>query len=270
MFRQVTPRSKKAGAFMMLELTFHSAVRNIRNSNAIVGLVVSIFQSLVMVAVFMFMMTFLGRGNAGIRGDQLLYVMSGVFMFMTHTKTLQAVAKSDGPTSAMMKHSPMNTIVATAAAALSTLYQQVLSVVVILFFYHALFKPISFDQPVGAAMMFLLAWAYGIAVGLCFKAATPWAPEFFSIATTVYARVNMIASGKMFVANATPSFILSWFWWNPLFHIIDQSRGYVFLNYEPHHSSVEYPIIVMVSIFMIGLMLENFTRRYASVSWGAK
>lgn len=272
MFRPEPHRTKSASAFAMLELVFHSSVRNIRksNGNAIVALVTSIFQSLIMVLVFLFLMTYLGGGNRGIRGDTLLYVMSGVFMFMTHTKTIAAVAKSDGPTAAMMKHSPMDTIVAIAAASLATLYQQVLSVVVILFFYHAIWNPITIDQPVGAVMMFLLAWASGIAIGMVFKALTPWAPEFFGVATSVYSRINMIASGKMFVANATPTWILAWFWWNPLFHIIDQTRGFVFLNYDPHYSTIGYPLKVTIAIFMIGLMIENYTRRHASLSWGAK
>ena len=272
MFRQDHHHSKRAGAFAMLELIFHSSVRNIRKShgNAIVGLVITIVQSVIMVLVFMFMMSYLGGGNRGIRGDPLLYVMSGVFMFMTHTKTISAVAKSDGPTAAMMKHSPMNPLVAIAASALATLYQQVLSVVVILFFYHALINPITIDQPVGAFMMMLLAWGSGIAIGMVFKAATPWSPEAFGIATNVYSRINMIASGKMFVANATPTWILSWFWWNPLFHIIDQSRGFIFLNYDPHYSTIAYPVKVTIAIFMIGLMMENYTRRHASVSWGAR
>ncbi len=272
MFRPETQRNKTSGAFAMTELVFHSAVRNLRksNGNAVVGLVISVVQSILMVMVFLFMMTYLGGGNRGIRGDRLLYVMSGVFLYMTHTKTIAAVAKSDGPTSAMMKHSTMNPLVAIAAAALSTLYQQILSITVILFFYHAIFTPISIDQPVGAFMMLLLAWVSGIAIGMVFKSATPWAPEFFGIATSLYSRINMIASGKMFVANATPTWILSWFWWNPLFHIIDQSRGFIFLNYDPHYSTVAYPVKVTIVIFMIGLIIENYTRRFASVSWSAR
>ncbi len=272
MFRPALPRSKRSSAFAMSELIFHTAVRNLRktNGNAIMGLVISIIQSVIMVLVFMFMMNYLGGKNRGIRGDQLLYVMSGVFMFMTHAKTMSAVAKSDGPTSSMMKHAPMNPIISIVAAALSTLYQQILAISVILFFYHAMFKPITIDQPVGAFLMLLLAWFSGISVGMIFKAATPWAPEFFGIATTLYSRINMIASGKMFVANATPTWILSWFWWNPLFHIIDQSRGFVFLNYTPHYSTIAYPVKVTVALFMIGLMAENYTRRHASLSWGAR
>jgi ABC-type polysaccharide/polyol phosphate export permease len=81
--------------------------------------------------------------------------------------------------------------------------------------------------------------------------------------------MNMIASGKMFVANATPSYILAMFDWNPLFHCIDQERGFVFVNYYPHHSNYVYPIIVSVVCITIGLMAEFFTRKYASESWSA-
>jgi ABC-type polysaccharide/polyol phosphate export permease len=51
----------------------------------------------------------------------------------------------------------------------------------------------------------------------------------------------MIASGKMFVANTLPPAMLAMFDWNPLFHIIDQCRGFVFNNYFPRNSNWEYP-----------------------------
>jgi ABC-type polysaccharide/polyol phosphate export permease len=85
----------------------------------------------------------------------------------------------------------------------------------------------------------------------------------------VYQRANMIASGKMLVANATPTSILRIFDWNPLFHTIDQGRGFIFLNYHPRYSSIEYPVIVTAVCLMIGLMGEYYTRKNASLSWGA-
>jgi ABC-type polysaccharide/polyol phosphate export permease len=80
----------------------------------------------------------------------------------------------------------------------------------------------------------------------------------------------MIASGKMFVANAMPGYILVFFTWNPLFHTIDQARGYIFLNYNPHFSSVSYPLYLSVGLMFLGLMGEFYTRRTASISWEAK
>ncbi|MGL6209586.1 MAG: ABC transporter permease [Paracoccaceae bacterium] len=271
MFRPAIPRTGLMSAFVMLELIFHAAVRSIRKShgNAVVGLLMAIVQSVLMVLIFYIMLSILGGRQIAIRGDFMLYIMSGVFMFMTHTKTLQAVASSDGPTSTMMKHAPMNTIVAIASAALGTLYKQVLSAGVILFVYNTMIARITIDQPVQTIGVFLLAWGSGIAIGMIFKAATPWQPEFFSVATTVYARANMIASGKMFVANMMPTSLLAWFDWNPLFHVIDQARGFIFLNYNPHYSSLSYPLIVMGILIVLGLIGEHYTRKHASVSWGA-
>lgn len=271
MFQPNVRTSSVTSGLALLELIFHASVRNIRKThgNAMVGLLMSIVQSLIMVVIMIFMFDILGMRGTAVRGDFVLYIMTGVFNFATHAKTLSAVARSDGPTSAMMKHSPMNTIVAIASAALGSLYLQVLSAGVILFMYHTLWTPITIHQPVYVAGMFLLSWASGIGVGMVFKAATPWQPELFAVLTTIYSRANMIFSGKMFLANATPTYILSMYTWNPLFHSIDQTRGFMFENYHPHYSSIWYPICVTLVLMVLGLMGENFTRRHASVSWGA-
>ena len=271
MFRPDIKRTHVTSAFGMLELIFHAAVRNVRkqHGNAVIGLLMSIIQSVLMVVIMVFMFDLLGMRGAALRGDFVLYIMSGVFNFATHAKTIGAVSKSDGPTSAMMKHSPMNTIVAVAGAALGALYLQTLSAGCILFFYHTLWTPIYIHEPVKVAGMYLLSWASGIGVGMVFKAATPWQPELFGILTSIYARANMIFSGKMFLANTMPASRLHYYTWNPLFHSIDQTRGYMFQNYHPHNSSIEYTIWVTFTLIVIGLMGENFTRKHVSASWGA-
>ena len=271
MFRTEVRKTPANSALAMLELIFHASVRHVRKShgNAVIGLLMNIFQTVLLTAVFFFMFDVLGmRGNA-IRGDFLLYVMSGIFMFMTHAKAIAAVTSADGPTSAMMKHSPMNPIISIAAAALGTLYTQTLSATLVLYFYHAIWHPITIFDPVGTFGMFLLSWISGVAVGMIFKAATPWQPDVVGIVSQIYQRANMIASGKMFVANAAPH-ILHFFDWNPLFHTIDQGRGYIFLNYNPHYSNISYPITVTAICLVIGLMGEFYTRKHASASWGAK
>lgn len=272
MFRPDVRVTPARSGFAILELIFHAAVRHIRKThgNAVLGLVMSIVQSIIMIGIFVFMLQIFGDRVAKVRGDFVLYVMTGVFNFATHAKTLAAVAGSDGPTSAMMKHSPMNTIVAICSSALGSLYLQTLSAICILFFYHVLWTPITIHQPVGVAAMFLLSWASGIGVGMILKAATPWQPELFTIVTSIYARANMIFSGKMFLANATPTHILAMYTWNPLFHSIDQTRGFMFENYHPHYSSITYPVVVTAVLMVVGLMGENFTRKHASASWGAK
>lgn len=273
MFQQSTFRQSGLGAAITIaELVYHSVVRNIRKThgNAVLSILMNMVQAAIFVLAFYVMFTILGLRGAALRGDFLLYIMSGIFLYMTHTKTLGAVVGSEGPASPMMQHAPLNTIIVIAAAALGTLYIQVLSLFVILFIYHTVFTPITIEQPVQAFGMLLVAWYTGLALGVMLLALKPWFPTFVSIFTTIYQRVNMIASGKMFVANTLPAFMLALFDWNPLFHAIDQTRGYVFINYTPRYSSYEYALIVGTVCLMIGLMGEFYTRRHASVSWSAR
>jgi ABC-type polysaccharide/polyol phosphate export permease len=272
MFRSTARKTRVGTALAMLEVIFHASVRNVRktNGNAVAGLLLSIFQTVLLVAVFYLMFHLLGMRRVAVRGDFMLYLMSGIFLFMIHTKAIGAVLRTDGPTSPMMKHAPMNPIVSIASAALASLYTQVLSVAVVLYLYHVLFMPLTIDQPVGAAAMVLLSWASGVGIGMVFLAAKPWNPEAINVTSSIYLRINMIASGKMFLANAMPMFIIDLFDWNPLFHTIDQGRGFLFLNYFPHYSSLMYPVWFTLVCVLIGLMGEFYTSRRASVSWGAR
>ncbi len=218
MFQQTAPKTTFASALNVAELIYHSVVHNIRKThgNAMMSILRNMLQAAIFVMAFFVMFTILGMRSAALRGDFLLYIMSGIFLFMTHTKTLGAVVGAEGPSSPMMKHAPMNTIIAIAAAALSTLYIQVLSLFAILFIYHAAWTPITIDQPIQAFGMLLLAWFTGISIGMVLLALKPWFPTFVGIVSTVYQRANMIASGKMFVANALPNFMIAMFDWTPV------------------------------------------------------
>jgi len=170
----------------------------------------------------------------------------------------------------MMKHAPMTTMIALAAAALGALYIQMLSLILIMSVYHLAFNPVVIYDPSGVMFMLMIAWFTGVAVGMVLLAIKPWAPAFTQIFTTIYQRANMIASGKMFLANSLPSFMLAMFDWNPLFHVIDLARGYAFINYNPRYSNWEYAVWVGVVLMVIGLMGEFYTRKHASASWSAR
>jgi ABC-type polysaccharide/polyol phosphate export permease len=258
--------------FETLGLIYHAGVRKMRQThhNAVLGLVMAIVQALLMLLVMYFMMSLFGMRKIAVRGDFMLYVMSGVFMFMTHIKAIGAVASAEGPTSPMMMHAPMNPIISIMGAALGSLYQQTLAASVILFVYHALWNPITIDDPVGMLGMYLLSWFAGIGIGMVFLSAMPWQPEAVGILKTLYQRANVIASGKMVLANNLATNRRDWFDWNPLFHTIDQGRGFIFLNYTPRFTHYDYAIYFSLVCMMIGLMAEYFTRQHASVSWNKR
>ena len=266
------PQSGLGSAMAMFEVIYHSIVRSVRktHNNAFMAIALNMLQMVIFVLAFYVMFSVLGLRGAAIRGDFLVYIMTGIFLYMTHVKSLGAVVGAEGPSSPMMQHAPMNTVVSIASAALGALYVQVLSLFLILFVYHVAFTPLHIDQPFPAFGMLLLAWFTGCALGVVLLAIKPWFPTFVSIFTQIYQRANMIASGKMFVANTLPSFMLAMFDWNPLFHAIDQSRGYAFINYNPRYSTWEYAFWVGVVLLMIGMMGEFYTRRHASLSWNAR
>ena len=265
-------RSGISGTLAFLEQVYFGTVRSMRKSsgrNAVLGLIGSMAQTVVFVMAFYFMFQLMGVRTSPIKGDYMLYIISGIAMFMIHNTAVQTVSKAEGPTSGMMQHAPMNTMIAVCSAALQSLYQQTITVGTILLIYHLAFNPVYIFNPIGLAGVFLLSWFTGVAIGMVFLALTPWHPPLVNILLMVCRRVNMLASGKMFVANTLPSFMLAMFDWNPLFHCLDQARGIMFINYSPMHSNLSYPPKVPLVAMVLGLMCEFFTPKRASMSWGS-
>jgi len=264
-------RNTVSSFFGIVSVIYHTMVQNIRGGhrNAVVGIFLMIMRSVIMVGVFYAMFVLIGVRSSPIRGDFILYIMSGIFLYMIHVTTVRSLARAVSPNEPTMLHSPMNTVIAFLASALSMLYQQTFAIIAMLLVYHLVVTPISIDQPVQAYGMLLIAWGSGCAVGLIFGVLTPWFPNAMPLIMNFYIRANMIASGKMFLANTLPASMLALFDWNPLFHAIDQARGFVFLHYNPMNSEIAYPVILTLVLLLIGLMAEFFSRQHASVSWFA-
>lgn len=271
LFERRKTKSMAGAAFTLSALIYHQTVYDLRTSsrNALAGLAIIVFQNLALVAVFMGMYYLIGIRTSPVRGDFLLFIMSGIFVYMTHVKAVGAVSSSYSVSKAVMKHEPLSAAVLISASALSALYQQVLGCFVILSFYHLAVKQITIDQWQGVAGMFMLAWFSGCCIGMVFLGIRPWAPKAAGVITTLYSRINMFASGKMMVANSIPGFLLPWFDWNPLFHLIDQGRGFMFINYTPRVTDLLYPVWVSIAALMVGLLINFTTRKYESASWGA-
>lgn len=125
-------------------MIYHEIVREVRKShgNACLALLTDMLQTIVFVAAFYVMFSVLSLRDATVRGDFLLYIMSGIFLFLCHTEALSAVVSSEGPTSAMMKHAHMTTAIAICSSALGSPYIQLLSLFLVLFGSHVIFTPV--------------------------------------------------------------------------------------------------------------------------------
>lgn len=275
MFQKSAPSNRAASAVNILELIYHDTVRSIRKThgNAFMSIAISVFQSLMFVLFFYVMFSIMGLKGLALRGDFVIFLLTGIFMFMTHNKAVGAVLGSEGPASPMLQHAPMNTVISIISGMLSTLYIQVLAMFFILFVYDVAINPNVLNEivdPPRVMGMLLLSWFSGGAIGLVFLALKPWLPGLTGTLSTLYKRANMIASGKMFVANQLPSTMIAIFDWNPLFHTIDQARGFAFINYVPRYTDWHYVMYLSLTLLMVGLMGEFYTRKHASASWSAR
>lgn len=264
-------RTLAEAAFTHGELVYHAIVRKVRTSSgsASLGLLNEVIQILVMVAMFYAMYSFMGLRGLTIRGDFVVFLLTGVFLFLTHNKAISSTMSAATSIDAITQHAPMTTIISILGNALSALYLQVLALFFIVIVVHVLRGGLDILNPVGLIMPFLLSWASGCAIGLLFMAARPVAPRPIALLCTMYRRANMVSSGKMVPANMMSGSMVSFFSWNPLFHTIDQARGHAFVNYYPHNSDLMYAVWFTVVALVIGLMGERWLSKNMSQSWNA-
>ncbi|MFQ5621946.1 MAG: ABC transporter permease [Paracoccaceae bacterium] len=265
-------RSLVDSAFSVGELIYHNVVRAVRKQSggATLGLLYSVSMSLIMLAVFYLMYETLQLRHLVIRGDFVVYLLTGIFLFLTHNLAIRRVMTAETPIGPMMKHPPMNSVIAIASTAFSVLYLQTLSMFLVLFAVHVLRGGLDYANPGGMVLPFLLAWSSGVAIGLIFRVLKPFFPRLIPMFAAFYRRANMITSGKMLPANFMGATMAKWFSWNPLFHAIDQSRGEAFINYYPRYTNIEYPIYFTVVVITIGLMADFSLRKNMSLSWGKR
>jgi len=252
------------------ELVYHSIVRSVRTASgsAALGLLNELGETVIMFAMFYIIMIFMSMGGIALRGDPVVFVLTGVLLFMLHNQAISKVMGAASPTSPIMKHRPMTTMISIMSACLAQLYIQVLAMGLIIIVVHVLRGGLDIQTPSGLFVPVAVAWGSGVAIGLIFLVAKPFAPNLVPILSQVYRRANMVTSGKMMPANLMPASMVGWFDWNPLFHAIDQARGAAFVNYYPRNSNLEYPVYFIFAVLLIGLMAENWLRRNMSLSWG--
>lgn len=253
------------GAAACLSIIYHATVREVRSAhtNAFIAIGSEVVQALVLVLLIMLFLNALHIGQFMVRGNAMLSVLTGVFLFLVHTRAFSRVAAGPGGAGRMVRHRPTAPLLLHLSAALAGLYIQILALLVMLFATHVLFSPVAIDAAPRAGLAFGLAWFSGLGAGVLAASLRPWAPKLVQIAGSFYARSNMFFSGKMVLASGLSATVLQYFLWNPLFHCIDQARGAVFINYTAAATDLRYPFAFGSVCLLLGLMIGQRTNRLA-------
>jgi ABC-type polysaccharide/polyol phosphate export permease len=247
------------------QLVYSLVVRDLRteHKNAALGILISVAQPLVAGLVFYFFITFMGGGFAKVRGDYMTFVLLGFVIFFMHVRTVNQVANALRED--MLNHQRLSPFLLVSVKGISSAYKIVLALI-ILIAANYLARDVYEMQNL---LLFLSAvfwcWIGGVAVGMVFLAANrylSWGP----LLQTAYVRIMFFTSGKFFVANQLPGFMRPFMDWNPLFHLLDQSRSAAFVNYTARTTSMDYAIIVFLVLLVIAMLVENYVRRNYSQS----
>ncbi|WP_340298093.1 MULTISPECIES: hypothetical protein [unclassified Roseobacter] len=126
MFEARQTNTMRRSLFSMLEVTYHASVQKVRSShhNAFWAIMISILQAGMFVGGFYLMFYFIGAREAKLRGDFMMYLLSGIYLYLCHIRAVAAVSATKGDTSSLMQHGPMNPIVAIASSLISAFYVQ--------------------------------------------------------------------------------------------------------------------------------------------------
>ena len=256
------------GGAGFLSVLYHATVRDIRSAhaNAFIAIGSEIAQALVLVILIMVFLNALGIGRLMVRGNAMLSVLTGVFLFLVHTRAFSRVIASAAKAGKMVRHRSTPPVLLHLSAALASLYIQTLALLVMLLATHVLFAPVEVDAAPRAALAVGLAWFSGLGAGVLAVSLRPYAPKLVQITGSFYARGNMFFGGKMLLASGLSASVLQYFLWNPLFHVIDQARAAVFINYTATTTNLLYPFAVGAVCLLLGLMIGQRSNRILPVT----
>lgn len=232
------------------------------HDHPLIGIAISILRNAALILTFWAVSGITGLSGYGIRGDSLLFVVTGIFIFQIHVTAMMAVTGAMG--SPQRASSNIVQEARILGAAIASLVQQIISMVVLLFLYDALWAPLVIDRPEGLLLCMILAWGSGVGLGMVFGGMTTWKPALWSIASQVWSRVNMIAAGSMFVVNTLPASMRPWLDWNPLLHITDQARTAAFLHYDGRFTTLAYGASLTVFMIVVGSLIQFHFRKTLS------
>ena len=248
-----------------ITLVYSLVVRDLRteHKNAALGILISVAQPLVTGLIFYAFMVFLGGGMGKVRGDDLTFVLLGFVVFFMHIRTVAQVTNSLRED--MLNHQRLSPFLLVSVKAISSGYKIILALIILLALNYLLRGVYEMQNLLHFIIVIFWCWLGGIAVGIIFMAAVRYL-TWGALLQTAYIRIMFFTSGKFFVANMIGSDWRYFMDWNPLFHLLDQSRDAAFLNYTARTTTMEYAIIVYLVVLVFAMLVEHFVRINYSTS----
>ncbi len=130
------------------------------HKHVLVSVIYNVAQTVLLVGAFYLFATLFHMNSGMIRGDLLIFLITGVFIFNLHVKSVSSV----------IEVKPGGSFV---AASLAGLYTQIYSLILVLGGYMLLGNPVQIHDISGVGAGVMLSWLSGIGVGLTFRGLKP-------------------------------------------------------------------------------------------------
>lgn len=254
--------------YLIVDKLFYYAVTIVqkKSGSAAWGLLKAVSQFFFMFIIFWIIMQLMNRVGFGkVRGNFELFVLTGVGHFLLHNMLVSSVSGAEKQSSLNLNMVGVDSFTALFSNVLSQLYLIAFAIFVllVLIYYYSIGKTyqLELNDPIFFTKCILLGLGWAFAMGYFFRALQGFIPAVAKPLNMLYRRMGMITSGKMFLANSIPSSMFAIYSWNPLFHIIDQTRSAVFLNYTAFRTSLEYPFKMTIIFLFLGFSGDFILRR---------
>lgn len=183
-----------------------------------------------------------------------VFYATGIVPFMFYMNIQAKVAQSVQYSKALLAYPAVTFMDALLARMVMNGITQLL-VAYLIFAALLVFQDTRTDpQAGGIALALLMAFAFGAAVGAmnCFlNAAFPWWMQVWAILN----RPLFLVSCVIFIFDDIPQPFRDYLWWNPLVHIIGQTRKSFYPSYAGDYVSPAYVLGMSLLIYAIGLAL---------------
>ena len=244
-------------------------VRALREASggAIIGVLKGILMAFTFCIAFYLLMSFMGLAGLTVRGDMMVFILIGVGFFFTAKMTMMAAMKAMTGSWALTRHPHLTPVLFVYAESLATLYNWTLAIMTI-YIANGLVKG-SFDlqEPIMFFPIYFITWLTGVGAGMVMGFGMFYF-SWFAMIKRILFKLIFFSAGKFTNANLIPTDMLWFFYWNPLFHLIDQMRDAAFVNYTARKTNLEYPIFVCLGLLLLGHILHDYMLRHRNEMTG--
>lgn len=228
------------------------------------GFLWAVIEPLVMIALVVGMMSLIQNENPG--GMPLvLFILTGFVPFFMFRNTMNQLKGAISSNKSLLGFPQVTLFDAIVARALLESAVMLMVFAFLLGMAHLLGYEIRVENPLGVLFVCINLLLIGSGMGFILATLTIIVPSTGQIATIVFGRPLLMASGLFFTAASIPEPFRTWLLYNPMLHLMELCRTYFFYEFDSDYGSWKYVSVWVIGTLTLGMLIHQALRRRAIV-----